>query len=147
VVDSGAPESLSAHRSRNPIVRLGRAVFAAIIGNRMTLPPALLAQYPELAEARWRRGGLPVRIGGWCLGRATVAGITLGRTIWLAPNARLAPELLLHELRHVYQFASDRAFPLRYVWGSLRHGYTQNPYEADARQFAARRVAGSPPPV
>jgi hypothetical protein len=113
----------------------------------MTLPPALLARYPELADARWRRGGLPVRVGGWCLGRATVAGITLGRTIWLAPRAPLAPELLLHELRHVHQFASDRAFPLRYVWRSLRHGYAQNPYEADARHFAASRVTGIPPTV
>ena len=122
-------------------------MLGAVVGHRMTLPPALLARYPELADARWRRGGLPVRVGGWCLGRATVAGITLGRTIWLAPHASLAPELLLHELRHVHQFASDRAFPLRYVWRSLRHGYAQNPYEADARQFAASRVTGSPPTV
>jgi hypothetical protein len=129
------------------IARVLRAIIGAIVGHRMTLPPELLARYPELAEAHWRRGGLPVRIGGWCLGRATVAGFTFGRTIWIAPRARLAPELLLHELRHVHQFASDRAFPLRYVWRSLRHGYTQNPYEADARQFAASRVTGSPPTV
>jgi hypothetical protein len=113
----------------------------------MMLPVDLLRRYPELAEARWRRGGLAVRIGGWCLGRSTVSGITLGRTVWLAPMAPLAPELLLHELRHVHQFASDRAFPLRYVWRSLRHGYARNPYETDARQFAARRVAGFPPTV
>jgi enamine deaminase RidA (YjgF/YER057c/UK114 family) len=84
VVDPGAPRPLSAHGASNAIARLARAVFGAIIGHRMTLPPALLARYPELADARWRRGGLPVRVGGWCLGRATVAGITLGRTIWLA---------------------------------------------------------------
>jgi hypothetical protein len=113
----------------------------------MALPAALLDRYPELSTAHWRRGGLALRIGGWCLGRSTVAGITLGRTIWLAPRAPLAPELLLHELRHVHQFAEDRAFPLRYVWRSLRHGYLRNPYEADARQFAARRVGGAPPTV
>ncbi len=124
-----------------------RAALGAIVGHRMTLPRELLARYPELGGAHWRRGGMPVRIGGWCLGRATVAGFTLGRTIWLAPKAPLAPELLLHELRHVHQFASDRAFPLRYVWRSLRHGYARNPYEADARQFAASRVTGSPPTV
>jgi hypothetical protein len=129
------------------IARVLRTIFGAIVGHRMTLPPELLARYPELAEAHWRRGGLPVRVGGWCLGRATVAGFTFGRTIWIAPRARLAPELLLHELRHVHQFASDRAFPLRYVWRSLRHGYAQNPYEADANQFAASRVTGSPPTV
>ena len=123
------------------------ALWHALVGRPMALPPALLDRYPELAVARWRRGGLPVRVGGWCLGRSTVAGITLGRTIWLAPRAPLAPELLLHELRHVHQFAEDRAFPLRYLWRSLRHGYLRNPYEADARQFAASRVDGAPPTV
>jgi len=146
VVDPGASEPLKA-RERGIAARVVRAVLGAFVGHRMTLPPGLLARYPELAEARWRRGGLPVRVGGWCLGCATVAGITLGRTIWLAPRAPLSPELLLHELRHVHQFASDRAFPLRYVWRSLRHGYAQNPYETDARQFAASRVTGSPPTV
>ncbi|MBW8769411.1 MAG: hypothetical protein JF589_06645 [Gemmatimonadetes bacterium] len=147
MVDPGAPRPLSAQRASGVIARLVRAVFGPIVGHRMTLPPTLLARYPELADARWRRGGLPVRVGGWCLGRATVAGITLGRTIWLAPRAPLSPELLLHELRHVHQFASDRTFPLRYIWWSLRHGYSQNPYEADARQFAASRVTGLPPTV
>jgi hypothetical protein len=121
------------------------SAWRALVGARTTLPAPLLERYPELAEARWRRGGFPVRIGGWCLGRATVAGITLGRTVWLAPGVSYAPELLLHELRHVHQFAADRAFPLRYVWRSLRHGYLRNPYEADARQFAATRVDGLPP--
>ena len=138
---------MTAQRERGVLARLVGVVFGPLIGHRMTLPPTLLARYPELAAARWRRGGLPVRVGGWCLGRATVAGITLGRTIWLAPGAALSPELLLHELRHVHQFAADRTFPLRYIWWSLRHGYTQNPYEADARQFAARRVTGLPPTV
>ena len=74
-----------------------------------------------------------------------LSGITLGRTVWIAPGVPLEPELLLHELRHVHQFAADRAFPLRYVWRSLRFGYLGNPYEADARQFAASRVDGLPP--
>jgi hypothetical protein len=124
-----------------------RSLANAFAGAPMPLPSELRARYPELDDARWRRGGLPVRIGGWCLGRATVSGITLGRTIWLAPGVPFAPELLLHELRHVHQFASDRTFPLRYVWGSLRHGYTRNPYETDARDFAASRLGGFPPNV
>ena len=134
-------------RRAGPLVRVASAVWRALLGAPMPLPASLRERYPELAEARWRRGGLPVRIGGWCLGRATVSGITLGRTVWLAPGVSLAPELLLHELRHVHQFAEDRAFPLRYVLGSLRHGYLRNPYEADARQFAASRVDGVPPSV
>jgi hypothetical protein len=146
MVDSGASESVSGARARG-LARIASWLMSALLGRPVTLPVPLLQRYPELAEARWRRGGLPVRIGGWCLGRSTVSGITLGRTVWLAPMVPLAPELLLHELRHVHQFASDRAFPLRYVWRSLRHGYARNPYETDARQFAASRVAGFPPTV
>lgn len=116
-----------------------------LIGSPCTLPPALLARYPELRAARWRRGGLALRVGGWCLGRASVAGITLWQTIWLADHAPLVPELLLHELRHVHQFQADPLFPLRYLWRSVRHGYTDNPYEADARAFAARRLAEAHP--
>jgi hypothetical protein len=74
-----------------------------------------------------------------------VSGIALGRTVWLSKRAPLDPELLLHELRHVHQFEGDRTFPLRYLWGTLRRGYTENPYEADARAYAARRLAGAPP--
>ena len=144
MVDPGASQSLS-QRSLGPVRRAATALWRALVGARMALPAPLLSRYPELADARWRRGGLPVRIGGWCLGRATVSGITLGRTVWLAPGVPFAPELLLHELRHVHQFAADRAFPLRYVWRSLRHGYLGNPYEADARQFAASRVDAVPP--
>ena len=119
------------------------AMFRWLIGTPCTLPAALLTRYPELRQARWRRGGLALRIGGWCLGRASVAGITLWGTIYLADFASLEPELLLHELRHVHQFQGDRAFPLRYLWRSLRHGYANNPYESDARAFAAQRVAGA----
>jgi len=118
-----------------------------LIGTPFTLPPSLVASYPELRQAGWRRGGLAPRLGGWCLGRSSVSGITLWRTIWLSDNAALEPTLLLHELRHVHQFQDDRAFPLRYLWRSLRHGYTDNPYEADARAYAARRMSGAPPTV
>ena len=122
---------------------------AALIGRPVALPAALVAQWPELASARWRVGGLPPRIGGWCLGRKSVAGITLGRTIWLAPAQRPGAELLLHELRHVQQFAESRWFPLRYALESARRGYRGNRYELDAVQYARRRLAAGaaePPP-
>jgi hypothetical protein len=120
---------------------------AVLIGKSIVLPSALRARYPELDHARWRRGGLALRIGGWFLGRAGVSGIALWGTVFLQRGAVLEAELLLHELQHVHQFQGDRAFPLRYLWGTLRHGYLNNPYEADARAFAARRVTGATPPV
>ncbi|MDF1503824.1 DUF4157 domain-containing protein [Roseisolibacter sp. H3M3-2] len=122
-----------------------RRVWRALVGVPAELPPALVARYPELARARWRRGGLPPRVGGWCLGRRTVAGITLGRTVFLAPAAPPGAALLLHELAHVEQFAGGRTFPLRYVWESLRRGYSRNRYELEADAFAARVLAERPP--
>ena len=117
-----------------------RFVATALIGERTTVPDALLASYPELASARWRRGGLPVRVGGWCLGQRSVSAITLWRTIWLAPDVRPSGELLLHELRHVQQFEASLAFPILYLWESLRRGYVRNRFEVDARAYAATRV-------
>jgi hypothetical protein len=119
-------------------------VLAPFIGIPLELPEPLLDRYPELREARYRRGGLPPRVGGWGLGQRTVAAITLWRTVFLAPHTRLDPELLLHELRHVHQFRASGAFPLRYLWESFRRGYHRNPYETDAQAYAARRVGAAP---
>jgi hypothetical protein len=93
-----------------------------------------------LRHLRLRRGGLPPRVGGWALGRATVAAITLRRWVFLAPDAPVHPPLLLHELRHLQQFEASPLFPIRYIWASLRHGYHDNPFEADARDYSARRL-------
>ena len=123
---------------------IGARIARPVVGTATALSPELLARYPELARARWRYGGLPVRVGGWCLGRSTVSAITLWRTIWLAPGITPNSELLLHELRHVDQFEASPAFPLLYLWESLRRGYVQNRFEVDAREYAAARVRGSP---
>ena len=122
-----------------------RPMFASLIGSSCSIPPDVLAAYPELRVVRWRQGGLALRVGGWCLGLPTVAAITLWDTIWLADPHAADPELLLHELRHVHQFQGDRAFPLRYLWRTLRDGYWNNPYEVDARRYAKGRVAAAPP--
>ena len=116
----------------------------ALVGHAVELPPQLAARYPELAAARYRRGGLPLRVGGWALGQPTVAAITLWRTIWLAPGVPLAADLLLHEVRHVQQFDAVLAFPLRYLWESVRRGYHRNRYEADARAYARERLDAHP---
>ena len=122
------------------IAAIASKLFEAVVGRGTSLPAALLARYPELARAQWRVGGLPVRVGGWCLGVRSVSAITLWHTIWLAPDASMSEELLLHELRHVDQFASSAAFPLLYVWESLRRGYVANRFEVEARAYAAARV-------
>jgi hypothetical protein len=120
-----------------------QAVLGALIGRPVALPAAVVERFPELATVHWRRGGLPVRIAGLVLGRASAAAITLWRTVFLAPHVRLDAELLLHELRHVHQFQANAAFPLLYLWESLFHGYHRNRFEADARAFASRRVRDS----
>ncbi len=114
-----------------------------LIGRRQSLPAALLSRHPELGSVRFRRGGLAPRIGGWALGQRTVAAITLGRTVFLAPGVALEPALLLHELRHVHQFQSSVTFPIEYLWESVRRGYHGNRFEADARAYAAARLAAS----
>jgi hypothetical protein len=113
---------------------------AALMGRRLEPPTLLLEQFPELGAARWRHGGVLVRIAGWCLGQRTVAAITLWHTVWIAPGTRLSGELLLHELRHVHQFQASATFPLRYLWETLRRGYYGNRYEVDARTYAAQRI-------
>ena len=113
----------------------------ALLGRAVDLPPQLADDYPELREAQYRVGGLPLRIGGWSLGASTVSGITLWRTVWLEPGARWDAELLLHEIRHVQQFQASASFPLQYIWESLRRGYHANRFEADARRYATARLA------
>jgi hypothetical protein len=119
---------------------VGSRFVAALIGRRIELPRELIDRYPDLGEATYRRGGLPVRVAGWALGTSSAAAITLWRTVFVAPNTRLDAELLLHELRHVHQFLEYRAFPVSYLWQSIRYGYARNAYEVDARRYSASRL-------
>jgi len=59
----------------------------------------------------------------------------------------MSAELLLHELRHVHQFQASAAFPLQYLWETLRRGYFANRFEVDARAYAAHRVLETPGPT
>jgi hypothetical protein len=74
------------------------------------------------------------------LGARSVAAITLWRTVWLADFVSPDEELLLHEFCHVRQFQSVPAFPLRYIWESLRRGYMGNRFEVEARHYAVTRL-------
>ena len=123
-----------------------RRAARLVLGERLAIPRHLVERYPELAGAQWRRGGILVRVGGWCLGRRSVAGITLWRTVWLARGAPLDPLLLLHELRHVHQFGASPLFPLSYIWESLRRGYRGNRFEVDAVAFSHGRLLDPEPP-
>ncbi len=118
---------------------LTSTLMAPLFGRPDVLPPDIAARWPELTTVRWRRGGLPLRIGGWCLGQTTVAGITLWHTVFLAPGVAWDPPLLLHEHRHAEQFAGSAVFPFLYVWESLTRGYARNRFEADANFWAAAR--------
>jgi hypothetical protein len=52
------------------------------------------------------------------------------------------PSLLLHEYCHVIlQWQPGRLTVARYLAQCLRHGYWNNPFEIEARAFAARHVA------
>ena len=117
-----------------------KRVLEAFVGRAVELPPQLAERYPELRDARYRTGGLPLRVGGWTLGARTVSGITLWRTIWVMPGGERQAELLLHEIRHVQQFQASVSFPVRYIWESLLRGYHANCYEVDARHYASTRV-------
>ena len=119
---------------------IGSRLITALIGEKFELPEDLVRRFPDLAQASYRRGGLPVRVGGWSLGTSTAAAITLWRTVFVAPNTALEAELLLHELRHVHQFLANKAFPVSYLWQSVRYGYTRNAYEVDARRYSASRL-------
>ena len=120
---------------------IGARLLSAIAGEKIHIPYAFTDLYPELGEASYRRGGLPVRIAGWALGASTAEAITLWGTVFIEPRAPLTAELLLHELRHVHQFSESKSFPLSYLWQSIRHGYSHNAYEIDARQYSADRLA------
>lgn len=115
---------------------LAGAIVRETVGRRFTLPDDVVSTFPELASVAWRYGGLPLRIGGWLLGQRSVAGITLGTTVFLSPAQPPSVALLLHELGHVRQFRRDKTFPMRYLWESVRRGYGRNRFELEADQFA-----------
>ena len=125
------------------IGRWVRMLAASVVGNSAPMPARLLERFPELSSVRLRRGGLLVRVAGWLIGHRTAAGITLWRTVIVAPDERPSAGLLLHELRHLQQFQEDRLFPLRYLLETLRRGYTNNRYERDAVRFARERLTVS----
>ncbi len=115
---------------------IGRTILRETLGLPFTLPDELTDAFPELASVSWRKGGLPLRIGGWFLGFGSVAGFTMGSTVFLSPEQPPSVRLLLHELGHVRQYRRDKTFAIRYLWESVCRGYSRNRFEAEADQFA-----------
>ena len=77
-------------------------------------------------------------MAAWKLNYSKVA-IVIGRTIHLHNTQQQEflqdKSWLLHELKHIEQFRRHGfiRFIFLYVWESIRHGYTNNKYEVEAR--------------
>jgi hypothetical protein len=85
-----------------------------------------------------RENSLIAKIAALKLGTSSVA-IVVGKTIYLHNTSKdsfLAnPRWVKHELAHIKQFAQYGFFGFisSYLWESIRHGYTNNKYEKEAR--------------
>lgn len=64
--------------------------------------------------------------------------VTLGEHVFLRGPSVEVP-ILLHETAHVRQFRIFGwvGFFARYFWSSITRGYSANPFEVEAREFAA----------
>lgn len=101
----------------------------------LPLPPGV-----EVRECRW----LPWLAGILMFRFRPMSAVALGRTIvaYDRPMGTLPASTLAHELVHVAQWEKyGVTLPLRYIWGHIRHGYEDNPYEveADAAEHNHRR--------
>lgn len=90
-------------------------------------------------DYRLKENSWLAKIAAWKLNARSVAFV-LGRTIHLYNVSKqefLANRSWLrHELCHVRQFRQYGflVFIARYVWESIKHGYYNNKYEAEARR-------------
>ena len=103
---------------------------ARIVGRRAVQTPVELPGGVALRRSRLipALAGRLARMGG------PAAAVTLGRTILLAPGVEPTERLLRHELAHVRQWErGPYVFPFRYIAAHIRHGYGNNPFEAEAR--------------
>ena len=78
------------------------------------------------------------RLAAWKL-KSDNAAIVIDKTIHLHNTKRNEflqnKRWVLHELKHIQQFQQYGflSFILLYIWESIRHGYTNNKYEKEAR--------------
>jgi hypothetical protein len=77
-----------------------------------------------------------------------MSGLTLANRVYLRAehcpidaSDRNTVKLIFHELAHVLQFRRNPLrFPFRYLLHHFRYGYVNNPAEAEARDFAGRKM-------
>jgi hypothetical protein len=123
------------------------------MSRRTALPDALAGwirtHLPALGDPHRIRLRVRERIPFWWIpGNKNACGLTLGNRIYLRaeycpidPANREAVQLVFHELAHVMQFREKPLlFPIRYLLQHIRYGYTGNPAEGEARQFAMRNT-------
>lgn len=112
---------------------LARLMSGDEVPSPVALPPGVSLRASRAIPAI---GGVLSGMGG------PAAAVTLGRTVLVHPGARLTERLVRHELAHVAQWERfPITFPFRYIRAHIRHGYSDNPYEREAR---AAEVAGAP---
>ena len=121
------PDRPSRDRERaGPIVRAASALWRGLVGARCASRVAARALSGARPRALAPRRAARAHRRVVPRSRDRVGDHVRPNGLARARRRRSTPELLLHELRHVHQFQADRAFPLRYVWRSLRHGYLRN---------------------
>jgi hypothetical protein len=91
-------------------------------------------------DDQWRTAKVKIKANQAWLREHGIRGIVIWPTVYLAPPAHaVSPELLKHELTHVYQIMRDGVllFYLKYFWYRLRFGYHDHPYEVEAHEAQA----------
>ena len=83
----------------------------------------------------WVPCGIELRRGGlFVLLHPDAAAVSTEKTIILAPNAKLTPEIVCHELKHMEQKRTILHFWIKYWLEHSENGYEKNKYEIEARQ-------------
>jgi hypothetical protein len=106
---------------------------------RTACPEPVASPEPVPPDVVVRRASWLPALAGLLAGMGgPAAAVTLGRTIVVHPSVKVSSRLVKHELAHVQQWQEHPlAFPVRYVLNHLRFGYTDNPFEVEARNAEA----------
>jgi hypothetical protein len=114
-----------------------------LMGRRFYLPPPVVFAL-ERVFGEPVRGVAVIEFSRYAQAHLGMCATTRPNRILLASSGAQFvsnPDLLLHEYFHVIrQWRTGRLTRWRYVVESMRCGYWDNPYEREARSFAAAAV-------